>query len=74
MRGKHRRRRPPPGPISLSAVMVGVLAMSLAPHPSGGAAGHARNGAAATARLPRLRHRDAPKLPDGSRSRRRATS
>jgi poly-gamma-glutamate capsule biosynthesis protein CapA/YwtB (metallophosphatase superfamily) len=30
MRGKHRRRRPPPGPISLSAVMVGVLAVSLA--------------------------------------------
>lgn len=30
MRGKHRRRRPPPGPISLSAVMVGVLAVSMA--------------------------------------------
>ena len=30
MRGKHRRRRPPPGPISLSAVMVGLLAVSMA--------------------------------------------
>lgn len=37
MRGKHRRRRPPPGPITRSTMLVGVVALSLAvPHAAGG--------------------------------------
>lgn len=37
MRGKHRRRRPPPGPITRSSTLAGVLVLSLAvPHPAGG--------------------------------------
>ena len=50
MRAKHRRRRPPPGPLTRSTVMVGVLALSLAvPHPAGGPSreGHRRSRLAA---------------------------
>jgi poly-gamma-glutamate capsule biosynthesis protein CapA/YwtB (metallophosphatase superfamily) len=45
MRGKHRRRRPPPGPITRSTMLAGVVVLAMAvPHPIGepGAGGHRR--------------------------------
>jgi poly-gamma-glutamate capsule biosynthesis protein CapA/YwtB (metallophosphatase superfamily) len=36
MRGKHRRRRPPPGPITRSTMLVGAVALAMAvPHQAG---------------------------------------
>ncbi|MDH4112871.1 MAG: CapA family protein [Actinomycetota bacterium] len=36
MRGKHRRRRPPPGPVTRSTLLAGVIALSMAvPHQAG---------------------------------------
>ncbi len=52
MRGKHRRRRPPPGPITRSTMLAGVVVLALAvPHPTGepGADGHRRARVAAPA-------------------------
>ena len=45
MRGKHRRRRPPPGPITRSTMLTGVVVLAMAvPHPTGepGAGQHRR--------------------------------
>jgi poly-gamma-glutamate capsule biosynthesis protein CapA/YwtB (metallophosphatase superfamily) len=52
MRGKHRRRRPPPGPITRSTMLTGVVVLAMAvPHPIGepGANRHRRARMAAPA-------------------------
>jgi hypothetical protein len=52
MRGKHRRRRPPPGPFTRSTMLTGVVVLALAvPHPTAepGASRHRRARLAAPA-------------------------